>query len=81
MILYHIKEYLVYITSLCLICTSQVLIQGTNKTFYLFDKIKAPLRLDGTSPMCTYRPKDTTENAMVKKSTLPNVKCKINLNT
>ena len=49
---YHNKEYLAYSTSFCLICSFQVLKQGTDKTFYLFDKIKVHLRLDDTSPRC-----------------------------
>ena len=38
-------------------------------------KHKVPLRLDDNSPRCTYPEKDTTENAFLEKSTLPNVKC------
>ena len=41
---------------------------------------KVPLRLDDTSPRCTYPAKDTTENAMLQKSMLPNVKCKFKCN-
>ena len=71
-----------YSTSFCSICTSQVLKQGINKTFYLFDKIKIPLHLDDTSPKCTYPAKDTTENGaeMLQKSALPKVKCKLKFN-
>ena len=51
-----------------------------NKVFFIFDKIKVCLRLDDTSPGCTYPAKDTTENSMLKKLTLPNVKCKFKFN-
>ena len=51
-----------------------------NRAFYIFDKIKVPFRLDDTSPRCTYLGKDTTENAILKKSTLPIVKCKFKFN-
>ena len=64
---------LAYSTSFCLLYASQILKQGINKTFYLFHKIKVPLRLDDTSPRCTHPGKDTTENAMLQKSRLPNV--------
>ena len=77
---YHNKGYLAYSTSFCVICTSQVLKQVINKTFYLFDKIKVPLPLDNTSPRCTYPAKDAIENAMLQKSTLLNVKCKFKFN-
>ena len=51
-----------------------------NKLGFLFDRIKVPLRLGDTSPRCTYPAKDTTENAILQKSTLPNVKCKFKSN-
>ena len=76
MIVYHNEGYLAYSNLLCLICTSQVLKQRINKAFYIFDKIKVPLRLDDISPRRTYPAKDTTENAILQKSTLPNLKCK-----
>ena len=41
-------------TSSYLICTCQILKQGMNKAFYLFDRFKVPLRLDDTLPRCTY---------------------------
>ena len=80
MIFYHNKGYLPYSTSFCLIGTSEVLKQGINKTFYLFDKIKVSLRLDDTSPRCTYPAKDTTGNAVLQKLTLRNVKRKFKFN-
>ena len=93
MIVYHNKGYLAYSTLLCLICTSQVLKQRIDKAFYIFDKIKVPLRLDNISPRRTYPvrlddisprrtypAKDTTENAILQKSTLANAKCKFKFN-
>ena len=77
---HHNRGYLAYLTSFCLICTSQVLKQGINKAFYIFNKTKFLLRLDDTLPMCTYPAKDTTENIMFQKSTLPNVKFKFKFN-
>ena len=68
------------LTFICLICTSQILKQGINKAFYLFDKIKVHLRLDDTSPRCTYPAKDAAENAMLQRSTRPNDKCKFKFN-
>ena len=38
-----------------------------------------PLR-DDSSPRCTYPAKDTTENAMLQKSAMPNLKCKFRFN-
>ena len=58
----------------------QVLKQRINKAFCIFDKVKILLRLDDTSPRCTYPPKDTTENLILQKLTLPNVKCKFKFN-
>ena len=69
-----------YSTSFCFICTSQVSKQEINKAFYIFDKLKVLSRLDDNSPTCTYPAKDTTENTMLQKSTLPNVKCKFTFN-
>ena len=71
---------LAYSTSFSLTCTFRVLKQGINKAFYFFYTIRVPLSLDDTSPRCTYPAKDTTENTMFQKSTLPNVKCKFKFN-
>ena len=80
MICYHNKGYLAYSTSFCLKCISQILKQGTNKAFYLSDKIKVSLRLNDSSPRGTYQAKDITENTMFQKAILPNDKCKFKLN-
>ena len=76
---HHNRGYLAYLTSFCLICTSQVLKQGINKAFYIFNKTKFLLRLDDTSPMCTYPAKDTTENVMLQKSNCYMIKVNLNL--
>ena len=55
-------------------CTCQILKQGINKAFYLFDKIKVPLRLDDTLPRCTYPGKKNHT-----KSTLPMFSVNLNL--
>ena len=80
MIVYHNEGYLAYSNLLCLICTSQVLKQRINKAFYIFDKVKVPLRLDDTSPTCTYPAKNTKENTILQKPTLSNVKCILKFN-
>ena len=80
-IFYLDKRYLAYSTSLCLKCTSQILKQGIDKAFFLFYKTKVPLRLDDTSPRCTYPAKDSTGKALLQKSTLPNDKSKFKFNT
>ena len=77
---YYNKGYLASSTSFCLICTSQIFKQGINKGFYLSYKIKVSLHLDDTSSRCTYPAKDTTENALLQKSTLPKDKCKFKFN-
>ena len=69
-----------YSALFCLICISQVLKQRKNKAFSIFDKIKVSLCLDDTSPRCTCPAKATTKNAILQKSTLPNVNCTFKFN-
>ena len=80
LIFYYNNGYLAYSILFCLICTSQVLKHEMNKAFYIFDRLKVLLRLDDTSPTCTYLAKHTAENAMLQKSTLQNAKCKFKFN-
>ena len=51
-----------------------------NKAFYFLNKIKVHLRLVNTSLRCTNPAKDITENAILQKSMLPNVKFKSKFN-